>query len=112
MDLRILARNHFAPTGRRGVGDAVSSDGDSDDEPEATGTTSGLRREDLVQVMFKSSLPLAVLVLFRNLLQYSVPIILYMGWLMIFHNLSRDFSSHLVFRHAEGAYTLLREFLR
>lgn len=112
MDLRVLAQNHFAPRERRRVGDAASSDGDSDDEPEAAGEATGMRREDIVQLLFKSSLPLVLLVLLRNLMQYSVPIILYLGWIMIFHNLSRDFSSHLVFRNAEGSYALLREFLR
>lgn len=100
MDFRIAAPH------RDSAEDAVAGTGARTDE------AAGLTYAELMPKLMKSSVPLAILVGLRYLLEYSVPILLYLGWLMIYNNLAYDFAGHLVFKSGLETYSLIRELLR
>lgn len=67
---------------------------------------------ELLPKLLKSPLPLVLLVGVRYLIEFSVPIALYLGWAVVYNNLNHDFAAHLVFRSTENVWCITREFLR
>lgn len=105
MDLRELTRA-FA------TGEDIPDTPLEGDTEDARATATNLSYRELVPKLLKTSLPLIILIGFKYLLEYSVPISLYICWVTVFQNLTDDFSAHFVFRNSDGAYRIGREFIR
>ena len=99
MDIRILSR------------DGISIPIQTPSGEEAGAQTTATYRELLPKLM-KTSLPLILLVILKTILQYGIVILFYVGWIMVYQNLSNDFAGSLVFGSSEGRGRSARDFLR